>query len=327
MRSPSSSCAGSSPSRRRLSRLAKILLVVALLGATAAAFALTERLKLERSPITGTRVDKVFSPVCECSRDVAVVSFRLRKPETVTVTIIDSAGHTVQTLVRRQREKPGRVSYTWDGRNGAGQVVAEGRYRPKVELAAHGRTIVLPNPIRVDTTDPTIRLVKATPRVISPDGDGRGDRVTASYVVSEPARATMLIDDRRRVIGRFSRLIGKLTWYGIVNGKPVRPGIYELRLRAIDQAGNRSLATRAVPIRVRFVELARERVEAVVGRRFQIGVSTDARSYRWLFAKKRGTGRSRVLRLRAPAEPGTYTLYVSVDGHADRATVVVARKK
>lgn len=310
-----------------MSRLAKIVLVVLLLGGTAAAFALTEQLKLERSPITGTRVDKVFSPVCECARDVAVISFRLRKPETVTVTMIDSAARPVQTLVRRQREKAGRVSYTWDGRDSAGEIVPEGRYRPKVELAAHGRTIVLPNPIRVDTTDPTMRLVKAAPRVISPDGDGRGDRVTASYAVSEPARGMMLIDGRRRVIGRFSRLTGKLTWYGIVNGKPVRPGTYELQLRAIDRAGNRSAATRAVPIRVRYVELARTQVQAVAGERFQIGVSTDARSYRWLFAKKRGTGRSRVLRLRAPAEPGTYTLYVSVDGHADRATVVVSRKK
>jgi len=310
-----------------LSRLAKILLVVALLGATAAAFALTERLKLERSPITGTRVDKVFSPVCECARDVAVVSFRLRRPETVTVIIIDSAGRPVQTLVRRRHEKAGRVSYTWDGRDDAGRVVAEGGYRPKVELAAHGRTIVLPNPIRVDTTDPTIRVTHVAPRVISPDGDGRGDRVTVSYVVSEPARAMMLIDGRRRVIGRFSRLKGNLTWYGIVNGKPVRPGIYELQLRAIDRAGNRSLATRAIPIRARYVELARDRVVAAPGKRFQIGVSTDAVSYRWLLAKKRGTGHLRVLRLRAPSTPGTYTLYVSVDGHADRATVVVSKGK
>ena len=112
-----------------------------------------------------------------------------------------------------------------------------------------------------------------------------------------------------------------------MNGRPVRPGVYELRLRAIDRAGNRSLATRAVPIRVRYVELAREQVKGVVGKRFQIGVSTDASSYRWLFAKRRGTGRSRVLRLRAPAQPGTYTLYVSVDGHADKATVVVAPRK
>ena len=37
------------------------MLVVALLGGSAAAFAVTERLKLERSPIFGTQVGKVVS--------------------------------------------------------------------------------------------------------------------------------------------------------------------------------------------------------------------------------------------------------------------------
>jgi hypothetical protein len=307
-----------------LSRLPQIALVLLLLGATAAAFAVTERLKLERSPITGTRVDKVFSPVCECARNVAVISFRLRKPERVTVTMIDSAGRSVQTLVRGRREQVGRVSYTWDGRDDAGRVVPEGRYRARVELAAHGRTIVLPNPIRVDTTDPTIRLVRVSPRVISPDGDGRGDSVTASYKVDERARALMLIDDKRRVLGRFSRLQGRLVWYGRVNGRPVPPGNYALRLRAIDRAGNRSTVTREIPLRVRYIELARNGVVVVAGKRFKIGVSTDAKSYRWLLAGKRGVAHRRVLRLHAPDSPGSYTLYVSVGGHADKAAIVVS---
>ena len=41
-----------------------------------------------------------------------------------------------------------------------------------------------------------------------------------------------------------------------MNGRPVRPGVYELRLRAFDRAGNRSRRTRAVPVRVRYVELS-----------------------------------------------------------------------
>ena len=81
---------------RALARWPQLLVVLALLGATAAAFAVTERLKLERSPVTGTRVDHVFSPVCECARDVAVISFRLRRPETVTVDILDKDGRSVR---------------------------------------------------------------------------------------------------------------------------------------------------------------------------------------------------------------------------------------
>ena len=306
-----------------MARLPQILIVVALLGATAAAFAVTERLKLERSPITGTRVDKVFSPICECARDVAVISFRLRKPARVTVDILDSAGRSVRTLVRDRAEEAGSVSYTWDGRDNADRVVPEGRYRPRVELEEHGRTIVLPNPIRVDTTAPTIRLVRLFPRVFSPDRDGRRDRVTAWYEVDGPARAMMLVDGKRRVLSRFRSPEGRLVWFGRVDGRSVQPGTYEIRLRAVDRAGNRSGSTREAPVRVRYVLLRRERIEAVAGKRFSVRVSTDAASYRWLFAGKTGIGRTEVLVLRAPETPGTYTLYVSVRGRADKAEVVV----
>ena len=141
-------------------RLPQLVVVLVLLGATAAAFAVTERLKLEKSPITGTRVDKVFSPVCECARDVSVISFRLRRRGIVTVDMLDAGGRSVRTLVRDRREQAGRVSYTWDGRSDTGRIVDEGVYRPRVRLREHGRTIVLPNPIRVDTTAPTISLLR-----------------------------------------------------------------------------------------------------------------------------------------------------------------------
>lgn len=301
----------------------RLVFVLALLGATAAAFAVAERLKLERSPITGTQVDRVFSPVCECARDVAVISFVLRRRETVTVDILNQDRRSIRTIVRNRREAAGRVSYTWDGRDNLERVVPEGVYRPRVQLERNGRTIVLPNPIRVDTTAPVISLVRVFPRVFSPDSDGEGDRVTATYRVDERARAIMLVDGRQRVQSKFRRVEGQLVWFGRVNGRVVRPGVYEIRLRAVDRAGNRSVRTRAVPVRVRFVELSRDRVEVDAGRRFSVRVLTDAPSYRWLFAGRRGTGERTVLVLRAPDEAGTYALYVSVGGRAARAEVEV----
>ncbi len=304
-------------------RLPQTLIVLALLGATAAAFAVTERLKLEKSPITGTRVDKVFSPVCECARDVSVISFRLRKPGTVTVDVLDSGGDPVRTLVRDRRELAGRVSYTWDGRGEAGRVVEEGIYRPRVRLRQNGRTIVLPNPIRVDTTPPTISLRRAFPRLFSPDGDGNVDRVTVEYEIDEPARAMMLVNGRRRVLSKFRETKGRLLWFGRIGGQPVRPDDYEIRLRAFDLAGNRSARSRAIAVRLRYVEFVRDRVEVVAGERFGIGVATDADVYRWLFDARRGKFRKRVLVLRAPDDPGTYAVYVVVGRWADRAEVVV----
>ncbi len=51
------------------------------------------------------------------------------------------------------------------------EFMPEGRYRPRVHLASERRTIVLPNPIRVDVTPPQIELRSLRPRVFSPDGD------------------------------------------------------------------------------------------------------------------------------------------------------------
>ena len=68
----------------------RVLTTVTLLGllvATAAAFAITEHLKLIRSPVFGTLVTKVFSPVCNCSTDTAAIRIRLRHPDRVTVTV------------------------------------------------------------------------------------------------------------------------------------------------------------------------------------------------------------------------------------------------
>ena len=306
-----------------MARWPQLLIVLALLAATAAAFAVTERLKLERSPVTGTRVDRVFSPVCECARDVAVISIVLRRRETVTLDILNRDGHSIRTIVRKRREPAGRVFYTWDGRDNSDRVVPEGVYRPRVQLERNGRTIVLPNPMRVDTSPPAIRLVRVFPRVFSPDSDGRRDRVTASYRIDERARAVMLVDGRQRVQSKFRRVEGNLVWFGRVDGRVVRPGLYEIRLRAVDRAGNRSVRTRAVPVRVRFVELSRERIEVGAAKRFSVRVLTDATSYRWLFDARRGGGSREVLVLRAPEEPGTYTLYVTAAGRAARADVVV----
>ncbi len=307
-----------------MSRLPQLLIVLALLGATAAAFAFTERVKLERSPITGTKVDRVFSPVCECARNVAVISFVLRRRGTVTVDMLDSDGRRVRRLVRDRDEPKGRVSYTWDGRNDLDQIIDEGVYRPRVELEERGRTIVLPNPIRVDTTAPRIRLLGVRPQVFSPDGDGRRDRVTARYETDELARAMMLVDGRRRVLSKFRSTEGQLIWFGRVNGQPVAPGTYETRLRAFDRAGNRSSSRRIVPVVVRYIELTRERIEVPAGRRFSVRVLTDAVSYRWVFAGERGARRKRILVLRAPETPGNYRVYVSLRGRfADSAEVVV----
>ena len=302
--------------------MASTVLVLGLLGGTAAAFAVTESLKLELSPISAPRIDKVFSPVCRCDSPRATIRFRLREPDRLTVKIIDG-GRTVRTLARARREARGDVTYTWDGRDDAGRIVPEGSYKPEVHLAEGRQTIELPNPIRVDLTPPTVSLVRAAPGTISPDGDGRSDRLRVRYRVSEPAHGVLFVRGAREVYTRFQPLEGELSWYGKLGGRAVRPGRYELRLAAEDTARNGSRERIPLAVQVRYIELARETVRARARLRFGVRVDTDARSYRWVFAGRRGRSSARLLVLRAP-RAGRFRLFVEANGHADSARVVVS---
>jgi FlgD Ig-like domain len=309
-----------------LRRLAPIILVVALLAGSAAAFAITERLKLEKSPITDPDVDRLISPLAERG-GTAKVDFTLRRTGRITVEIVDANGEVVNRLITNVRFRKGRVHLTWDGRNEAGAPVEEGRYRPRVRFVRAQRTIVIPNPITVDLTAPKIRLLSVRPRVISPDHDGRAEFARIRFRVDEPARGLLLVDDRQQGKGRIVQHVGKLNWYGQVDGQTLPVGTYALRLRGEDRAENVSVATRAVRIRVRYVTLPEEPIRLRPGKRFTVHVGTDAAVFRWRLAGRSGRVRAHKLHLRAPRRPGRYTLYVIANDHSDKTRVVVAPRR
>ncbi len=186
-------------------RHAPLLVVLALLVGSAVAFGVAERLKVEKSPVTGTVVDKVFSPVCRCPQRRALISFRLRRADRLQLSLLDDEGREIRTLVDGERAARGPHEFFWNGRDDEGTLVPEGRYRPKVELGRADRTIVLPNPIAVDATRPTIRVVSVRPRALSPDGDGHGDIVRVRYRANEPVHGLLFVNGRPRVVSRSQR--------------------------------------------------------------------------------------------------------------------------
>ena len=300
-------------------------LVAALLVATGFSFLYVESLKLEPSPIRGTRVTRVFSPVCRCGKTKARISFGLGKSDVVSVSIVDGSGRLVRTLEEGRPVGRRPVAFLWNGRDSAGRVAPDGVYHAHVRLDLLEKTFVLPNSIRIDTASPRVTVVSVAPRVLSPDGDGRHDRLVVRYRTSQPAQAILLVNGDRRVLGRPGLLAGELRWYGRVNGRDLRPGTYSLAIRAVDDAGNRSRLERAGSTRVRYVELGQRTYRTRAGRRFSVLVSTDAGRVTWLLAGRSGRAHPPLLRLRAPRAPGRYTLYVSERGHASSARVVVVR--
>ena len=223
--------------------------MVFLLAGCAAAFAVTETLKTTPSPVSRTLVTKVFSPVCRCSTDRARIRFALRTADRLTLDLIDRNGRIVSTVVNGRRVGKGLHEFSWSGRDAAHRVLPDGSYRPRVTLQDADRVFVLPNPIRIDTVAPHIAFVSVTPRVLQLRG-GRGSVVVA-YRVNEPARALLYVDERRQVRTLRARLRDTLRWYGRIDGAPPKAGVYKLRLRAEDLAGNVGRATRFIRVRVK----------------------------------------------------------------------------
>jgi hypothetical protein len=309
-----------------VARALPTLLVLALLAASAAAFALTEGKKLQKTPITKTYVDrKLFSPVCDCSKDRVAIRFRLRTADRLTVTIRDRSGGVVDTLVQDAPYRRGWVKLTWNGIQSTGIAIADGVYRPAVHLARAHRTIVLPNEIEVDTVAPKVVGAQPSPLLLSPDGDGRGDVLTVRYRLSEKAHGVLLVDRRRRVYSKFAREVDRLHFFGKVHGKPLRTGPHPLTFAAEDPAGNLSKPERIGTLTIRYVRLARHLVSIGPRERFYIRVSADAKRVAWRFGGRSGSARPGTLVLRAPKKVGSYRLYVSVGGHADKARVKVER--
>jgi FlgD Ig-like domain len=312
-------------------------LALVLLAATAAAFAVTERLKLQRSPVTAPRFDRLLSPTCGCEKGIAKLRVTLRKADRVDASIVDSAGEPVRTLVTDAEQPKGVARLEWDGRDDRGEPVRDGRYRLRVHLERADRTITVPTPVRVDGTPPTVEFLGRRPEKLSPDGDGRGDRVLFTYRANETSYALVVVGGVDAVRGKyFPAGRGRVSWRGRLRGQVVEPDDYEVALVSVDRAGNRSQPTRSIRIPLRYVELVLRTPRVPKRGSLRFSVDADAKLVDWALL----CCRDRRIVLASKAPPGVVTtrlpwivprgrliLRVLVDGNSDRAVVVVGRRR
>ena len=313
----------------------RVLSTVTLLGllvATAAAFAITEHLKLQKAPLYGLDVSAgrtpplhpghptVFSPVCKCPTDVARVGITLRHSDRVTATIVDSAGHTVWTLA--DGELLGAhipTHWFWHGHTSSGPLARDGVYKPSVTVGGH--TYNFANKIFVDTVAPKVLSAAALKPVLLA---GPGRSVAIKYGFDGSAHALLYVGNRLVAVGRHPGA-DKIKWNGRLSGRPAPAGRYVLSIGARDLAGNETPAAgrKHRTVVLRYIEVTPQRTAVRVGKRFTVHVQTGSRRYTWRLGKQHGSRRGKTLRLHAPSNPGTYHLVVTENGHAATAVVRV----
>jgi hypothetical protein len=151
------------PSGERAGRIVFTLLVVACF----VAFFATQRLKHTPTAVQSFKLTPFFSPTPAGHIKAERISFKLARADTVTVTVIDSKGDTVATLVRdRSVRRYKQLSLRWSGREGnargytvtssahgrgsilvpviAGRPAPAGEYRVRVRLREQNREVLSP---------------------------------------------------------------------------------------------------------------------------------------------------------------------------------------
>ena len=233
------------PERRTPRRAALIALVLALLAGATAAFAFTEKLKLEERAVTAAKIRRAFSPTCGCRTQSTIVVVRLREPGSVAAQIVEPDGRHVRTLEPASERRSREARFRWDGRDDGGELVRDGIYRLRVRLVDDDRTILIPKAIRLDTVAPRLELVAVRPRVIESH-----DELAVTFTTDEGVRAALIVDEEPVARGGFRRPGRRtITWDATSGGSAVRPGPRELVLRVRDRAGNVT-ASEAVTVRI-----------------------------------------------------------------------------
>jgi hypothetical protein len=306
-----------------LQRLLTTATLVGLLVATAAAFAITERLKLTKSAVYGTVISTRISPTCGCEFRRASIFFKLRRPDDITVSVLNSRRQDV-ALLTAQHYPRGPVTLTWNGRDDGSRRVRDGTYRVRIHLTGAHQTIEFPNSIQLDTKPPQVVSVEKNRDVFSPDQDHQADYVRITYTLSKPAHLEAYLGAARVLYSQVGTK-GSIQWFGTGPNGTLKPGTYTLNVGAVDRSGNSTPGDQRARVRVqiRYITLANTKIVARAGHTFEIGVSTDAKVYSWSLGRRKGKSPSHVLRLQAPTNRGRYTLTVTERGHVSRAAVFV----
>jgi len=196
------------------------------------------------TPVSVSRDLAYFSPNGDGSQDTLSFSAVVPVTEGIkswSLTILNAGGTAVRSF---SGNADASTTLVFDGKSDSGRVLTEGPYQAELSiLYTNGN-----NPkaktetFEVDLTPPTMAL-RTSPRVISPNGDGRQDKLLIYQEASAEEVWNGKITDAK------GDLVRSVTWRGTPetaiewdgydqSGEVARNGMYTYTLSCRDRAGN-----------------------------------------------------------------------------------------
>jgi hypothetical protein len=168
--------------------------------------------------------------------DIAVVAFSLTAAANVTVEVRDITDTLMTTVVDRVWKRAGKHTVTVDGTSlpdGLYSVLVRARTATSAEVVE-----VLPL-----TVSRALGLVSATPAAISPNGDGRSDRLEVGFALAAPATAGVRIVREGRWVATPLAAVAlpagpqRVVWEGARSAGALRDGSYTAVVDVTDEVG------------------------------------------------------------------------------------------
>lgn len=332
-----------------------------LVCATFGAFLVAQELKSTPPLVQDvTRQSPFFSPNRDGRFDRARISFRLKRTDDVTATVVDRDGDRIRELVDNRRLRAGqRLRLVWDGTDDRGRTVPDGTYRIRVNLRRQGRAIVIPRNIDKDTTPPNV-LVRSIGPVNKPGAE------LLPTDSGQPARVSFQAPGRRKEVDVYRTDVRPVKqvfdapvkldddatsweWDGTVAGRRVAAGTYLVVVRARDRAGNIGTSVALPPrfeygrplpgrggITVRYLRARAPAAPVTAGENALVAVESAGARFTWQVRRVgssgiRGSGsgtRSRRVRFVAPrGKSGLYLFEVRTATRRTATPLVVQARQ
>ena len=230
--------------------------------------------------IAGLAADpETISPNDDGVADASSITYTLNDGANVTVTIQDAVGETVRAIPRAYR-RAGEHVVPFDAFG-----LEDGVYTVSLEATATGGRIAAAS-VEVAVTRTLGGFVPAR-SAFSPNGDGRADRLSLSFVLAGPAEVRLrVLRDGKWVATPFTGPLlpgpQRLEWDGSKRIGRLLDGSYEAVLEATDPIGTARIAvpvvadTRAPSVRI----AQRFPLRVVLSEPAELTVRADGRSFK-----------------------------------------------